>query len=197
MNLAPILRRVNRSVNTNTNKQLADSASQIGHRLRAARELAGLTQEQVAAELGVHSVTVSRWESQGVNARSDTLVRLAKLYGRNVDSLISGERGEGIGGEELSTDVSRGTDAKTRHARNLPLAVREYLAALRLRLTKGGASDDEIEEAMDLLRSPALFTFYKGGAPSEFNEQDVLRGMKAIAEGVVIPELRDRGRKIK
>lgn len=197
MNLAPMLRRVNRSVNTNTNKQLADSASQIGHRLRAARELAGLTQEQVAAELGVHSVTVSRWESQGVNARSDTLVRLAKLYGRNVDSLISGERGEGIGGEELSTDVSRGTDAKTRHARNLPLAVREYLAALRLRLTKGGASDDEIEEAMDLLRSPALFTFYKGGAPSEFNEQDVLRGMKAIAEGVVIPELRDRGRKIK
>lgn len=197
MNLAPMLRRVNRSVNTNANKQLADSASQIGHRLRAARELAGLTQEQVAAELGVHSVTVSRWESQGVNARSDTLVRLAKLYGRNVDSLISGERGEGIGGEELSTDVSRGTDAKTRHARNLPLAVREYLAALRLRLTKGGASDDEIEEAMDLLRSPALFTFYKGGAPSEFNEQDVLRGMKAIAEGVVIPELRDRGRKIK
>lgn len=84
-----------------------------------------------------------------------------------------------------------------RHARNLPLAIREYLAELRVRLTKGGASEDEIDEAFDLLRSPAVFTFYKGGTPSEFNEEDVLRGMKALAEGVVIPELRDRGRKIR
>lgn len=83
-----------------------------------------------------------------------------------------------------------------RHARNLPFEVRKYLAEFRLRLTNAHVPDEEIEEALELMQSPQLFTFYKGGVPSEYNEEEVLRGMKAIGEGVVIPELRERGRKI-
>jgi transcriptional regulator with XRE-family HTH domain len=192
--LTRTLSEVNIEHNISANTHLPVSASQIGSRLKAAREKAGLTQEVAAAKLGVHVVTVSRWETAGVQARSDTLVRLAELYGTSVDALVSDPH---VQGGQHSVDVSRGTNAKSRLARNLPLAIREYLAELQLRLTKGGATEDEISEAMDLLRSPAVFTFYKGGELSEFNEADVLRGMKAMAEGAIIPELRERGRKIR
>lgn len=80
--------------------------------------------------------------------------------------------------------------------RHLPLIAREFLAEFRLRLTREGAEEDEIDEAMDLLRSPQLFTFYKGRNPAEYSEDELVRGMKAIAEGVIIPVLRERGRNV-
>lgn len=138
-------------------------------------------------------MTLSRWERGLHRPPRSAALLLAKLYGVRPERL--GEKADSLG--EVRRGTSPADEPTPRHARNLPLAVREYLAELRLRLTKGGAQEEEIEEAMDLLRSPALFTFYKGGTPSEFNEEDVLRGMKALAEGVVIPELKDRGRKIK
>lgn len=100
-------------------------------------------------------------------------------------------------GLPLDEVPAAGASKATRHERNLPLSIREYLAALQLRLTKGGATEEEVSEAMDLLRAPQLFTFYKGGVPSEYSEDDVLLGVKAIAEGVIIPVLRERGRKIR
>lgn len=196
------------SANFLASPEIPSDPSQIGQALKAAREDAGLSQKAVAERVGVDSITISRWERGVRRPPRAAVLLLAKVYGQPPERF--GEASKGL------DDVPRGTvrnveaaggrrvaepaDAPgqgARHAKNLPLRVREYLAELRLRLTKGGALEEEIEEAMDLLRSPALFTFYKGGTPSEFNEEDVLRGMKALAEGVVIPELRDRGRKIK
>jgi transcriptional regulator with XRE-family HTH domain len=45
--------------------------------LRAAREAAGLSQSQLARELGVESQTVSRWERGVAKPPLDTIVRLA------------------------------------------------------------------------------------------------------------------------
>jgi transcriptional regulator with XRE-family HTH domain len=194
-----MLRQVNTFVNINAIGRLTDSGSQIGARLKAAREAAGLTQEDVAEKLRVHAVTVSRWETAGVRARSDTLVRLAELYGLSVDALVSGAArrvSENASDSELSTDVSRGTYAKSRSTRNLPYSVRVYLDELRLRLTKGGADEEEIDRAMQLLRSPSLFTWYSVGTPKELPEEKVLQGMKAVAEHLILPELRSRGRKV-
>ena len=78
----------------------------------------------------------------------------------------------------------------------LSLPVRQYLSELHLRLTLGGATEEEIEEAMALLRAPQVFSFYKGGVVNDYSDEDILRSMKGIAEGVVIPELRERGRNI-
>lgn len=166
-----------------------------------ARVAAGLSQIQAAKLVGKSRQTVNSWEREDENAASPDdadLDILAEAYDTTRAALRYGLDGSLI---KAAYAVREGepsySQSLPRHARNLPLAVREYLAEFQLRLTKGGATEDEIEEAMDLLRSPQLFTFYKGGAPSEYNEEDVLRGIKGIAEGVIIPELRERGRKVK
>jgi hypothetical protein len=86
--------------------------------------------------------------------------------------------------------------APPRHAQNLPYSIRVFLDEFRLRITKGGASEEEVDRAMQLLRSPALFTWYSSGTPRELPEDKVLQSMRAIAESVIIPELRERGRDV-
>jgi transcriptional regulator with XRE-family HTH domain len=84
----------------------------VGGRLRIARRSAGLTQKQLAEELGVESITVSRWE-RGVTAPS-----LARL--RRVAELT----------ETTVSDLVRAPDAATAHAVELA-ALREELAETR------------------------------------------------------------------
>jgi hypothetical protein len=97
----------------------------------------------------------------------------------------------------VAEQTERAEYSAPRHQLNLPHAVREYLAEFQLRLVKGGATEEEIDEAMRLLKSPDVFTYFKGGRPAEFNEQDVLDGMRAIGEDVIIPRLKKLGRKVK
>ena len=84
----------------------------MGGRLRTARRSVGLTQKQLAEELGVEAITVSRWE-RGVTAPS--LVRL-----RRVAELT----------ETTVSDLVRSPDAATAHAVELA-ALREELAETR------------------------------------------------------------------
>ena len=84
----------------------------MGGRLRTARRSVGLTQKQLAEELGVESITVSRWE-RGVTAPS-----LARL--RRVAELT----------ETTVSDLVRSPDAATAHAVELA-ALREELAETR------------------------------------------------------------------
>lgn len=175
--------------------------------LRMARVSAGKSVQEAAAAVGKSRQAYSAWErlEESAPVPDDVdLAVLAPFFGIPLEQLQSGEwitryvppdnfvsvAPEGApGGPWKAAPLPR-------HLRNLPLAVREYLAEFRSRLRQGGASDEEITEAIELMQSPQVFTFYKGGALSEFNEDQVLRGMKAIGEGVVIPELRERGRKI-
>lgn len=64
--------------------------SDLGLALRAARLAAKLRQEDVAGLVGVTQSAVSTWEQgeglQGV----ETLVRLASLYKKNINDLVSG-----------------------------------------------------------------------------------------------------------
>jgi transcriptional regulator with XRE-family HTH domain len=186
---------------------MPNEASQIGPIVKAARTRAGLSQVEAARRLGIDSVTLSRYERGVLKVPRTTLIALAGLY--SVEPTLFGLQADSLG------DVPRATPrtvpempvarqersieytAHPRHARNLPLAVREYLAEFQLRLVKGGASEDEIDEAMALLRSPDVFSYFKGGKLAEYNEQDVLDGMRSLAEDVVIPRLQKLGRKVK
>lgn len=56
--------------------------------LRAARINAGLTQKEVAALLNVSKNTVVSWEKYRTAPAIDTAKRLAKIYGKSVDSII-------------------------------------------------------------------------------------------------------------
>jgi transcriptional regulator with XRE-family HTH domain len=84
----------------------------------------------------------------------------------------------------------------SRHARNVPLEVREFLAEFQLRITRAGSTEEEVERAMELLRSQPLFSWYSTGSPRDLSPDKIVLGMKAVAEHVIIPELRQRGRKL-
>lgn len=62
----------------------------IGQRLRQARSELGLTQVQVAEQIGVHQGRISMLE-RGSGISPITLYRLAQLYGTSTDYLIGGE----------------------------------------------------------------------------------------------------------
>lgn len=56
-----------------------------------ARQKAGLSQSQVAKELGVDQSAVCRWETGENMPRAATLVLMAKLYNCTVDELLRKE----------------------------------------------------------------------------------------------------------
>lgn len=124
----------------------------------------GLSQKAVAEALETTDVTVSNHE-RGVTRPSDEqLDAYAEFYGVDTQTLR-------YGGEPALNGPPRSTAS-------LWPAVREYLAELRLRLTKANVPEEEIEEAMDLLRSPQLFRYFKDGELVAYSESDALDGVK-------------------
>lgn len=130
----------------------------------------------------------------------ETLRAIASALGVSAEVIVEpGPQWDASYTREDGTVV--GIQAKSyaaRHARNLPLSVREFLAEAQLEMVKAGALDEEIAEALSLMKAPEVFTFYEGGAAAarEFNEADVLKGMRALYNGVIKPELKQRGRKL-
>lgn len=59
--------------------------------IKKAREKAGLTQKDVAEQLGVGQSTVAMWESQVSLPRAGKLPALAKLLGCTIDELLAEE----------------------------------------------------------------------------------------------------------
>jgi len=120
---------------------------------------------------------------------------MTRVTGRAIADAL-GVRLESLIGEARA-DVAVADVPVARHARHLPLAIREYLAEFELRLLRSGATEEEMAEAIALLQASANFVYNVGGTQREYGEDDVLRGMKGIGEGVIVPELRERGRNIK
>jgi transcriptional regulator with XRE-family HTH domain len=65
-----------------------DLAATMGHAARQARQARQLTQEQVAAQLGVSSEFYSRLERGLAHPSLETLLRMADVLGVNVDTLL-------------------------------------------------------------------------------------------------------------
>jgi len=106
----------------------------VGERLRTARRVAGLTQKQLAAELGVEAITVSRWE------RGVTIPSLPRL--RQIAEIT----------ETTVSDLVRAQDAATAQA--------VELAALRAELAETRALVDRVARTLEQvarLRSEASF----------------------------------------
>lgn len=93
----------------------------FGARLRAARQLRGLSQEALGLELGVTKATVSNWENDRDNPSFQYLAALAEKTRASLDYLILGAsdamRAQGIkrvleGREdyETSRDIGRAQD---------------------------------------------------------------------------------------
>ncbi len=109
----------------------AHESGGVGGRLRTARRSVGLTQKQLAEELGVEAITVSRWE------RGVTTPALARL--RRVAELT----------ETTVSDLVRAPDASTAQATELA-ALREELAETRELVNRVARTLDQLA----LTRSP-------------------------------------------
>src|SRR5690349_16740111 len=73
-----------------SSERLDSSRASIAARLRQARELAGLSQGQVARLMGVHRPTISEIEAGRRRVSADELQEMAKLYDISVAWLTEG-----------------------------------------------------------------------------------------------------------
>lgn len=64
--------------------------------LKKLREKAGLSQENVAAHVGVGRSAVAMWETGKTTPRTETLPKLAALFGCTVDEMLTGQSTQGV-----------------------------------------------------------------------------------------------------
>lgn len=76
----------------------------VGIRLKAMRERAGLTQEDLGARLGVAGQQVSRWEREENVPGSDKLAEMARIFATSSDYLLGLTDSPSPRPEELSDD---------------------------------------------------------------------------------------------
>ena len=60
----------------------------LGAAIRAERQRCGMTQEELAEQLGVSRQAVSKWENDSAAPGSANLLALAQLFGISVDELL-------------------------------------------------------------------------------------------------------------
>lgn len=80
---------------------------EIATRLYQRRKASGLSQEQVAALLGVSRQAVSKWECADSSPDTDNLIALSRLYGVSMDDLLFADV------TEQETEVAEPEDSQT------------------------------------------------------------------------------------
>lgn len=92
----------------------------MAQRLVDRRKAAGLSQEALAAQLGVSRQAVSKWERSESSPDTDNLIALAALYGVSLDELLYGKAAsDADSSEDGSTetmDETKEAEASTEHA---------------------------------------------------------------------------------
>lgn len=63
----------------------------LGKNIKLLREKLGLTQEELAQKMGMHSNTIARWERDEVDPRGTSLWKLAKALNVSSATLLTGE----------------------------------------------------------------------------------------------------------
>lgn len=75
---------------TDDDNWYGDGAATLGDRLVAARNMAGLTQPELAAQIGVKVVTLDAWENDWKEPRANRLQMLTGLLGVSLRWLLTG-----------------------------------------------------------------------------------------------------------
>ena len=74
----------------NTGRPSTHPRTPFGERLHAAREARGLSQAQVAKQLGMSQNAYACWERKSVALRPDQVEQLAQILGVSVEALFNG-----------------------------------------------------------------------------------------------------------
>jgi transcriptional regulator with XRE-family HTH domain len=88
-------------------------ASELGERIKELRSARRLTQDQLAARVGVSRKTISNWETGETSISTDDLPAIAAALGVRQSELLEGPDPPGVGSrrhDPLDTDGQRGAD---------------------------------------------------------------------------------------
>ena len=99
---------------------LAIPSQSIGVRLASIRKSSGMTQAQIAQQIGIEQYLVSSYETGRLHLSDDMLIRFAKALGTSSDSIL-GLDGSEI--EQLSLKLVR----RLKKIEQLPLAKQKVL----------------------------------------------------------------------
>lgn len=80
--------------------------------IKKAREKVGLTQQELANELGVVQSTVAMWETQNSLPRADKLPALAKVLGCTIDELLKKKKESELNGTHGNQGIFRESQYK-------------------------------------------------------------------------------------
>lgn len=167
----------------------------IGERIRERQKLGRVPNEALAEAAGVHVKTVSQWRSDKQTPTRDNLKAIAPILGTTVDWLRSGDAPTIPMLRETYRNMSAGfMESDYRVPKGLPKAVQLFMFDFLKELAEADVSEREIEEARRSLTSPENYSFYAGGNPVEYSEDEALMGVQAFSlaiRGI----LRDRGYK--
>jgi Zn-dependent peptidase ImmA (M78 family)/DNA-binding XRE family transcriptional regulator len=94
----------------------------LGRRLQDARKARGLTQQDVANDLGIARTTVTAIEQGERRVRPEELIRLSRLYGRGVNELVRDREVT----EEFAIQFRAAIAQAGRHQTELERAIQEY-----------------------------------------------------------------------
>lgn len=116
----------------------AQDVATFGDRLAAARDAAGLTQEDLAKRLGVRSTSIKAWEDDSSEPRANRLQMLAGMLNVSIRWMLTGE-GDGLDGPSefapLSDDVQTALRDIAR-MRSQMLALSNEMGQMEKRLRK-------------------------------------------------------------
>lgn len=155
----PTLWVVNTPVMATNDAVMADSPKAIGERIRAGREKMGITQRQLADEVGATEVSVSGWERGLSVPKQPNFGRLALLLGLSENELRYGSPPA----PRRVAETPSGHNYTTGRPK-LPPRAYERVYNYVERLRTAGIPEDMIDEAERLMVEP-LF--------SKFNKRDI------------------------
>ncbi|MBQ6232265.1 MAG: helix-turn-helix domain-containing protein [Clostridia bacterium] len=117
---------------------------EISERLKAARQNAGMTQEQVADKIMVSRVTLSHWENGKSLPDIVSLISLSDLYSISLDELMKGDPKMT---EKVKKDVKEAKDNK-RLIRITAILVIAVMLVYGVSIIVGGGFKDFCEGAV-------------------------------------------------
>ena len=116
----------------------SDETATLGDRIAAARGAAGLSQDDLAAKLGVRATTIDAWEHDRKEPRANRLQTLCGMLGVSLGWLLTGE---GDGPEDLADPEATGADI-----RDLLLQMREVRSEIMRATTRLGTLEKKLRK---------------------------------------------------
>ncbi len=93
---------------------------EVANKLLQLRKKSGMSQEELAAKLGISRQSVSKWERAESSPDTDNLIALARIYNMSIDEMLNGK------GDETD-DISSDENTETPEAEKIPDMGREFI----------------------------------------------------------------------